>query len=873
MKKQTITTAFFTLLCLYGCDSQPNAESPPQTQDNQAIIDEIADTLVVNFEVLENRGDGKCLPDIEQSCYRAAITLTSPKAITTKDWSIYFSSVDKLNRSLPGEFTIEHVNGDLNRISPSESFTSFAAGESKTVEFVVNGLNLTEARMMPNYYVVSDTTQAKTIASTRPYDDKETGLEIRPYATDLDWESDFVRAPGDNTQLADSAYIYGKNQDISNDKSNVDIGIIPSPSSVSRKNIDGSLDISKGLRITSNEFGSDSIKYALSNLKSLGFALNDSADSVAVAIKRVTDNQLPKGSYTLDITPKNIIIESADKSGAAYAITSISRLADLNTRTLPFVTVEDSPRFQFRGMHVDVSRNFHSKAFILKLMDQMANYKMNKLHLHLGDDEGWRLEIQDLPELTGLGSRRCHDLQEKECLLPQLGSGADPDPIRDGFYTKADYLEILRAATERHIQVLPSFDMPGHSRAAVKAMEARYHYYMQKEQPEKATEFLLSDFDDTTEYSSIQHYNDNTINVCLPSSYEFIGKVIDEIKALHDQAGHPLTRYHIGADETAGAWVDSPECKALFDDPQLAINDAHDLAGYFIEKIASLLHKKGIEPAGWSDGMSNPRIRYMPPVVQTNLWETLYSGGHKTAHSQANRGWQAVLSTPDALYFDFPHETHPKEAGYNWGSRHTNTRKIFEFMPGNLPAHAEFWQNNVDADYQLDDRDSMLQPGKGFIGIQGHLWSETIRSDNQAQYQIFPRLLALAERAWHKPEWEVPYNYQGELYSKETNHFTDSMRQQRDSEWQNFANTLGHKEFLKLDKNDVFYRIPTVGAKIIDKKLQANLIFPGLPIEYRTQGGQWQPYNGPVEVSQNIEIRARSADKSRAGRSEFVTFQ
>jgi hexosaminidase len=870
MKKQTLTAVFLTLLCLYGCDNQTTSESPPKPLTNQAVIDQIADSLVVSFEVLENRGDGNCLPGIKQSCYKAAITLTSPHAITSKDWSIYFSSVDKLNRSLPGEFVIDHVNGDLNRISPSETFTAFAAGESKTIEFVVNGLNLTEARMMPNYYVVSDTTDARTIVSTRPYADKETGLEVRPYAKDLDWKNDFVRALGDNTQLADSNYLYNKNSDIRQDKSKVDIGIIPSPSSISRKSLEGSLSIHHGFHIASNDFSKQSIKYALSHLEALNLIVNDSADNTPIVIKRIADNQSKQGSYKLDIALEQITIESSSASGAAYAIASIGRLVDLKTESLPFVIVEDSPRFQFRGMHVDVSRNFHSKTFILKLMDQMANYKMNKLHLHLGDDEGWRLEIQDLPELTDLGSRRCHDLQEKECLLPQLGSGADPDPIRDGFYTKSDYLEILRAATERHIQVIPSFDMPGHSRAAVKAMEARYHDYMRKEQPEKATEFLLSDFDDTTEYSSIQHYNDNTINVCLPSSYAFISKVIDEIKILHDQADHPLTRYHIGADETAGAWIDSPECKALFDDPQLAVNNAHDLAGYFIEKIAALLHEKGIEPAGWSDGMSNPRIRYMPPVVQTNLWETLYSGGHKTAHDQVNRGWQAVLSTPDALYFDFPHETHPKEAGYNWGSRHTNTRKIFEFMPGNLPAHAEFWQNNVDAGYQLDDRESMLQAGKGFIGIQGHLWSETIRTDDQAQYQIFPRLLALAERAWHEPDWEVPYNYGGEVYSKETKHFTQTMREQRDEEWTHFANTLGHKEFLKLDKEGVFYRIPTVGAKVIDEKLHANLIFPGLPIEYRTKGSQWKPYTSPIDISTETEIRARSADKKRAGRSEFV---
>ncbi len=193
----------------------------------------------------------------------------------------------------------------------------------------------------------------------------------------------------------------------------------------------------------------------------------------------------------------------------------------------------------------------------------MAAYKLNRLHLHLADDEGWRVEIAGLPELTDIGARRCHDPSERTCLLAQLGAGPDPSTPVNGYYSRADYIEIVRAAQARHIQVIPSFDMPGHSRAAIKAMEARAARLRAEGKPEaEAGRYLLSEAGNKSVYSSIQHYTDNTINVCLDSAYAFLGKVVDEMAVLHAAAGQPLTRYHIGADETPGAWSASPACAA-----------------------------------------------------------------------------------------------------------------------------------------------------------------------------------------------------------------------------------------------------------------------------------------------------------------------
>ncbi|XP_072028443.1 beta-hexosaminidase-like [Amphiura filiformis] len=156
-------------------------------------------------------------------------------------------------------------------------------------------------------------------------------------------------------------------------------------------------------------------------------------------------------------------------------------------------------------MHVDVARHFQSKDFILKLLDVMALYKLNKFHFHLTDDEAWRLEIPGLEELTEVGGKRCHDLDETTCIIPQLGSGPGTGDSGSGFYTVKDYEQILRYANDRGIEVIPEVDMPGHCHAVVKAMEARY-YRLVDSDPVAAAEYLLSDLNDTSKYLSEQYF-------------------------------------------------------------------------------------------------------------------------------------------------------------------------------------------------------------------------------------------------------------------------------------------------------------------------------------------------------------------------------
>ena len=221
--------------------------------------------------------------------------------------------------------------------------------------------------------------------------------------------------------------------------------------------------------------------------------------------------------------------------------------------------------------------------------------------------------------LTEIGAQRCFDLSEEKCLMPQLGAGVDTNSPINGYYSVDDYKEILTAASARHIQVIPSLDMPGHSRSSVKAMTARYKKYQALNNEAKAKEFLLEDFDDKTKYSSVQFYGDNTINACLESSYAFVTEVMTQVKKIHADAGQPLTRYHIGADETAGAWIESPAFKAFVANNDKGVTDMSDLGAYFVERVAGILSDLDIEIAGWSDGMEHTRVLLIASKIKMRV--------------------------------------------------------------------------------------------------------------------------------------------------------------------------------------------------------------------------------------------------------------
>ncbi|MCL1125211.1 family 20 glycosylhydrolase [Shewanella surugensis] len=607
--------------------------------------------------------------------------------------------------------------------------------------------------------------------------------------------------------------------------------------------------------------------------------------TITISPNDFTGNLHKSGSYTLSIQNDGIEIKGFDNTGVFYAVQSIFSLVDSQQAlSLPQLNIKDAPRFDYRGIMIDVARNFRSKNIIFTTLDQMAAYKMNKLHLHLTDDEGWRLEISGLPELTNVGSNRCFDLNETNCLLPQLGSGPTKNNAGSGFFSREDYIDILKYAKARNIEVIPEIDMPAHSRSAVISMEARFKRLMGEGKTVEANEYRLLDPEDTSNVTTVQFYDKQSfINPCLESSTHFVNKVISEVAAMHTEAGVPLTTWHFGGDEAKniklGAgfqdinaenkvnskgtidlsaqdipFSKSPQCKILID--KGIVNSFESLPNYFAEKVSNLVADENIPTfQAWQDGLKHSKNAddFATTNKRVNFWDPLFWGGASSVYEWSNKGYQVIISNPDYLYMDMPYEVDPKERGYYWATRAIDTRKIFTFTPENLPQNAE---TSVDR-----DGNSFIGKGevnaKPFYGLSAQLWSETVRTDKQYEYMIFPRLLAVAERAWHRAEWENDYK-EGLEYSQETN-LVDKEVLLRD--WRRFSNILGQRELAKLEQSGVNYRLPIPGAKIENGKLMMNIQFPGVNLQYSEDGEHWINYSDiqSPNVSAEVFIRARSS--------------
>jgi hexosaminidase len=834
--------------------STPALAASKKAPAPQARLDAFAAGLGYHITVTDNHVLGNGCPEkpTPALCFHADLDLTMPKVLPKEDWAVYASFVSPLLPPQSDAFDMTHINGDLYKFTPKPGVV-FVPGKTYRIGLMAPAHLFSPYFLIPNAYVAADGLKARVIASSRTGVDKDSGLETLPFVTPYTDEAKLgVQNAADKTQWLTPARLYDQTLARTVTTAAPEFAILPTP--LKARHLDGALiDLSHGIALHTTV----PMAELAAALKVSGLKTAKGGAPVTVTLKPGTPE-----SYHIEAKDGAIAITAADSAGAAYALTSLGQQADFEHGHLRPLSIDDAPRFGFRGLHLDVARNFQSKAHILNVVDAMARYKLNRLHLHLADDEGWRLQIPGLPELTDIGSKRCHDPKEDTCLLPELGGGPDNRPGVNGYLSRADYIEILKAARARHIEVIPSFDMPGHSRAAVRSMEARYRHLMAAGKPVEASQYRLQDPDDTTVYASIQNYHDNTLNICLPSTYAFIDKVMESIKAMHDEAGLPLRTYHIGTDETAGAWTGSPACQKMMAEEHL---DVHQLGNSFITKVSDILGEKGIEPAGWSDGMGSVDPKQMPQKVQSNSWGGLFNGGAADAYRQANQGWDVVMSTPDVLYLDMPQSADCYERGYDWAARQVDLYKVFAFMPENLGANASVMMTSYSQGATIADP-TPLEPGHKIVGMQGQLWSETVRSDATADYMLFPRTLAVAERAWHRADWEPDY-IPGKSYT-----YGDGAApaDKLAADWQGFQAKLV-PELKHLDAAGIAYRLPVPGAHIVGGRLEANSPIAGLAIQYRVGEGAWKAYTGPVAVNGTVLLRTMAPSGKRVSRAVTVT--
>lgn len=424
------------------------------------------------------------------------------------------------------------------------------------------------------------------------------------------------------------------------------------------------------------------------------------SDIIPTLKNKICPAPRPEGWYKLSIG-EDIIIESEDADGAYYAQVTLEQLKQNYGDKLPQMTVEDWPDFQYRGFMLDVSRNFTSKDNLFRLIDMLARYKVNYLHMHLADDEGWRLEVPEIPELTGIGS--VHSLDPSQGLIPSYDGNADPHDrkaLSNGHYSQSDFVEILRYAWERRIRVIPEFDMPGHSRALIYSM----HEY---EKRSGDTSMRLSDPADSSRYESAQGYWDNVLDVTSPGLYKFLDKLFGYVAGLYEDAGAPLHAIHVGGDEV----------------PRSAWHGRRELYSEFMRKAAEIAASHGIKISAWQE-VSNAKgqtAAYLKEqLFSVNVWDTAW-GQTELPYKLAAKGYPVVLSNAEYAYADQVYSSNKQEVGHSWARAIDDTRSF------NIP----------------------LRVKENVLGVQGQLFTETIRSFDDVCYHIFPKMLGLFERGWN----------------------------------------------------------------------------------------------------------------------------
>ncbi|WP_437675851.1 family 20 glycosylhydrolase [Sorangium sp. So ce131] len=828
--------------------------------------------IAVSWEVLDNYKN----PAVS---FGSALTITNhgTVALGSSGWTLYFNFVRSiLPESLPAGVTITHINGDFFKMEPTEVFEPVLPGQSVVIPFDGSFWAIKETDAPAGYYFVF--TDDKGVASAPEAVGSET---VKPFVQ----EKQTDRFPGDVTPVPTTESRYDENQAVRLLPAGDVDRIVPSP--VLFQAGSGELRLSSAVPIVYAAGLKDEATFlaeALGALLGDAPAIREGAPTPGTAAIALTTGAIEVGgrprqagdeAYRLTVTDQGVEIVGSDAGGVFYGIQSLRALAPVEVYRSPrpeiaigAVTVEDAPRFVYRGMHLDVARNFQRKEAVLKLLDVMAFYKLNKFHFHLTDDEGFRFEVSGLPELTTVGSRRGHTLDDGDHVVPSFGSGPDPDAAASsgsGHYTRAELVEILRYAKERHIEVIPEIDMPGHARAAVKAMEARHARLAAEGDLEKAEEFLLSDLEDPSRYMSVQMWTDNVVNPCRESTYRFLQKVVDELVAVYAEAGATLTTIHTGGDEVPeGVWEQSPSCKDLLERaPGDGLDSAADLASHFVREFGAIVAAHDLVTAGWEeialkkvpveggfDKEANPEFlnSNFRPYVWNNVWGW---GDEDNGYKLANAGYPVVLSNATNLYFDLAYDKDPSEPGYYWAG-FVDTRKPYEFVPLDVyrSAHEDRMGNPIDQAQMFQDHVRLTDAGRAnILGIQGQLWGENAKGQDVMEYLIFPKLVSLAERAWAQdPAWA-----QEEDAALRASQLAEA--------WNRFANSLGQRELPRLDhlSGGVAYRLPLPGARIEDGQLVANVAFPGLQIRYTTDGAEPDAtsavYSGPVAVSGVVKLR------------------
>ncbi len=438
------------------------------------------------------------------------------------------------------------------------------------------------------------------------------------------------------------------------------------------------------------------VNVAISDVEAGG----DMDGTIALVLSRGGPSVSPE-AYHLAVTPASITISAAAHPGLFYGLQTLRQLlpSDGSHRSVPqgaawavpAVEITDQPRFQYRGMHLDVGRHFFPVPFIKNYIDLLAMYKMNTFHWHLTEDQGWRIEIKKYPRLTEVGGFRKETILEKN-FDPYIGDGIP----YGGFYTQEEIREVVAHARARYVAVIPEIEMPGHSTAAL----AAYPEFACTEGP----------FEVSTKWGVHQ-------DIYCPSeeTFAFLQDVLTEVMDLF-----PSRYIHIGGDEAPKIrWQESQLAQDVI--RREGLTDEHELQSYFIKRIEEFLLTNGRRLIGWDEILEGG----LAPEATVMSWRGMRGG-----IEAAREGHDVIMTPTSHVYFDY-YQGDPENEPLAIGG-YTPLERVYEFEP-------------VPTELTAEEAEHVL-------GAQGNVWTEYMKTTDYVEYMVVPRLLALAEVVWSTTE-------------------------------------------------------------------------------------------------------------------------
>lgn len=525
-------------------------------------------------------------------------------------------------------------------------------------------------------------------------------------------------------------FFYGNAQSAS-DKFN----IIPIPAELNPGTGHFKIDASSKIGYTNQQDKkvAELVREHIKNTYQLNLALQEGSQGKSVIhfSSQESDMLRMRESYELSVSPGRIVVKGKE-AGLFYGLqTLLQLLPEKNSKSLdiPAVSIKDQPLYAYRGLHLDVSRHMFPVSFIKKYIDYMAAYKLNNFHWHLTDDQGWRIEIKKYPRLTAVGAYREETMIGRHNQGPNYNFDGTP---YGGFYTQQEIKEVVAYAAAKHVNVIPEIEMPGHALAALAAYP----------------ELACGDRPGPFKVAAAWGVFEDVFCAGKEQTFETLEGILDEVMELF-----PSSYIHIGGDESPKVrWKACANCQKRI--KEQGLKDEHELQSYFVQRMEKYLNSKGRKIIGWDEILEGG----LAPNATVMSWR-----GESGGIAAAKQGHDVIMTAhSNGLYFDLQQSLRDQQEPLNIGG-YAGLEKVYLSEP--------------------TPKGLTLTEHKYILGVQANLWTEYIATTKKVEYMLFPRLFALAEIAWSKPE---------------------------SKQWEKFSGERVATHLATLDKVGTTYRVPEV---------------------------------------------------------------